>query len=170
MQHVDRAGGMEHMDIDHLDPRKKKEYLQDIQNLFLTKHACNLRKSDNWPSQEEQKEGLRYLNCCTEADYGVHIFEDPDSHEVWGATPPGRYHVRMCGLNSQNLVSERRERHEKRERVLRGFASLRITTSVDPAIWSVLLTLIRAARDELEKLIPPIPLKRKPPFTASFTV
>jgi hypothetical protein len=52
------------------------------------------------------------LNCCNEADYGVHIFEDPDSHEVVGVTPEGKYHVRNCDLNAPHFIEERAERAE----------------------------------------------------------
>jgi len=45
-------------------------------------------------------------------DYGKHIFEDPVTHQVFGVTPAGRYHVRHCDLNDDLYVAERRDRAE----------------------------------------------------------
>ena len=41
MQHVDFAGGIEQMEVDHFDSTKKKDYLQQYENLFLAKGSCN---------------------------------------------------------------------------------------------------------------------------------
>jgi hypothetical protein len=111
MQHVDFAGGIEQMEVDHFDSTKKKDYLQQYENLFLAKGSCNRKKQDR-PRLDEAKIGLRFLNCCKEADYNDVIFEDPKTHEVWGTTPVAIYHIRYLGLNSANLVRERKERFE----------------------------------------------------------
>ena len=59
--------------------------------------------------------GVRFLNCCEEHDYGVHILENPTTHLVVGVTPPGKYHVRMLDLNAPHLVQERAERSRLRK-------------------------------------------------------
>ena len=106
---VSENGGEMNMEVDHFDPRphvKRNRY----GNLFLSTRLCNNRKGNHWPNDEDRKRGIRFLNCCEEVDYGKHIFEDPDTHEVFGVTPEGRYHVRRLDLNDPEFVSERKER------------------------------------------------------------
>jgi HNH endonuclease len=112
MQHIHRAGGKKCMEVDHFNPKRKRDFVQDYSNLFLATRHCNGAKRDQWPRPSEQKLGMRFLNCCEETDYGVHIFEDPDSHELVGVTPQGRFHIRACDLNAPHLVAERAERTE----------------------------------------------------------
>ena len=110
MQHTYRAGGRACMDIDHFNPRKKMDPIQQYGNLFLATRHCNGAKRDRWPTGQDRQAGIRFINCCEEMDYGVHIFEDPDTHEVVGVTPAGKYHVRNCDLNAPHLLEERTER------------------------------------------------------------
>ena len=92
---------------------------------------------------------MRFLNCCEESDYGVHIFEDPESNELVGVTPEGRYHIRNCDLNAPHLIEERAER---------------------PKIWGILKNKavrikkgwwlpeeFQTLRTMVERMIPPIP-------------
>jgi hypothetical protein len=102
------------MEVDHFNPHKKKDSIQEYTNLFLATHHCNNAKLDRWPTNKDQRRGVRFLNCCKETDYGVHIFEDPETHEVVGVTPQGRYHVRNCDLNASHLVNERAQRAKLR--------------------------------------------------------
>lgn len=99
-------------------------------------------------------EGIRFLDCCSEWDYGEHIFEDPITHQLFGVTPAGRYHIRMCDLNAPQFM---------RERTIRS--RLRVILNSSPAIirdlekgleLSNLLTLLT---DIAERFIPPIPSK-----------
>lgn len=110
MQHTYRAGGRKCMEIDHFDPRQRSYLRQDYSNLFLATRHCNGAKRDRWESNKKRQRGARFLNCCEEMDYDVHILEDPDTHEVVGMTPEGRYHVRSCDLNAPHLVQERTQR------------------------------------------------------------
>ena len=110
MVHISRGGGKKCMEVDHFNPHKKKDLIQEYSNLFLAHRHCNGAKRDRWPSGNDRKLGARFLNCCIEIDYDVHILEDPDTHEVVGVTPEGRYHVRNCDLNARHLVDERTER------------------------------------------------------------
>ena len=112
MQHMSRAGGQTEMEIDHFNPKKKRDHIQEYSNLFLSSGHCNRMKGGRWPNKRDFQNGLRFLNCCKEMDYGIHIFEDPDTHEVVGVTPEGRYHVRCCDLNDRNFVEERKRRSE----------------------------------------------------------
>jgi len=100
------------MEVDHFNPRRKKADVQKYTNLFLASRHCNGAKGNHWPSHNEQKRGIRFLDCTTEPDYDVHILEDPDTHEVVGVTPEGIFHVRQCDLNDPWLIEERKERSE----------------------------------------------------------
>lgn len=112
MQHRSRAGGRTGLEIDHFNPKKKRDHIQEYTNLFLATGHCNRMKGDRWPNKRDFQNRLRFLNCCKETDYGVHIFEDPDTHEVVGVTPEGTYHVRHCDLNARHFVEERKRRSE----------------------------------------------------------
>ena len=110
MQHISRAGGPKNMQVDHFNPNHKPDYFQEYSNLFLATGHCNGSKSDRWPTNKERNKGVHYLNCTKEMDYGVYIFEDPDTHEVVGVTPAGRYHVLSCDLNAPHFITERTKR------------------------------------------------------------
>jgi hypothetical protein len=105
------------MEVDHFNPKKKEHSIQEYSNLFLSTRHCNGAKRDRWPKSKDRQRGIRFLDCCREADYGQHILEDPDTHELVGTTPAGKYHVRNCDLNAPHLVQERRERAELRRLV-----------------------------------------------------
>lgn len=112
MQHVYRAGGRSCMEVDHFNPHKKQNSIQEYKDLFPATRHCNLSKRDRWPSNKDREVGIRFLNCCDEIDYDVHILEDPDTHELVGMTPAGKYHIRNCDLNAPHLVQERVRRAE----------------------------------------------------------
>jgi hypothetical protein len=98
------------MEVDHFDPTLVGKDRNTYDNAMLATKACNLSKSANWPSREDQKQGFRFLNPCKEQDYGKHIFEDPVTHELIGATTEGRYHIDMLDLNNPSYVWERKSR------------------------------------------------------------
>jgi hypothetical protein len=100
------------MAVDHFNPRRKKDHIHKYSNLFLSTSYCNVSKSNQWPTNKERANGIRFLNCCKEVDYGVNIFEDPDNHEVVGITSAGRYHVDACDLNADHFTKERKKRAE----------------------------------------------------------
>ncbi|HZQ46073.1 MAG TPA: hypothetical protein VFC07_03600 [Verrucomicrobiae bacterium] len=111
MQHINRASGKRNMQVDHFNPHLKKLPIQEYSNLFLSTSHCNGAKSDRWPKNRDKREhGIRFLDCTKEVDYGVHILEDPDTHELVGMTPAGRYHVTGCDLNAPQFVQERAQR------------------------------------------------------------
>lgn len=103
--------GTETIEVDHFDPRKhegKKNH--DYKNLLPAYGPCNRSKSNKWPSVEKETAGLRFLNPSVEGDYGVHLFEDPESHKIVGVTPAGRYHLGHLALNTEYLVRKRANR------------------------------------------------------------
>ena len=50
------------------------------------------------------------LNPSKETDYGEHLFENPETHELIGTTAAGRYHIDILDLNHETFLSERRDR------------------------------------------------------------
>ena len=109
MQHHTRCGQLE---VDHFDPRRKKDLIQDYNNLFPASRLCNRKKSNTWPTREEIAAGCRFLNPCEEVDYGEQVFEAPLTHRLVGTNPAANWHIRVCGLNADTLVYERRRRAE----------------------------------------------------------
>lgn len=96
--------------VDHFDPRKKNDKIQQYSNLFPADARCNLTKGDRWPTKEEQALGIRFLNCCEEVDYGECIFEEPKTGRLIGTTVAARYHIESLQLNCPELCRFRRER------------------------------------------------------------
>jgi hypothetical protein len=120
-------------------------------NLFLSTRHCNLKKHAYWPTAADQKKGIRFLNCCEEMDYGVHIFENPETHELVGVTPAGRYHIIACDLNADHLVTERRERSLLRALLTRTVAIVRPTADLGS-----LRASLKLLGSIVDRMIPPI--------------
>jgi HNH endonuclease len=149
LQHQRRAGGSPmSMEIDHFDPTIKGRDRHCYENLFLSTRYCNNKKHGNWPTDEQQARGVRFLNCCNEVDYGEHIFEDPDTYELVGVTPEGRYQIRTLDLNAAHFVDERRLRTQIRQLL---FEEHKIVKESDAAI-----RVFHILKTELNYLIPPI--------------
>lgn len=114
LQHVDRVG-YKSMEVDHFNPTLSGLARNKYPNLFPATRHCNGSKGCLWPDLYLRKAGVRFLNPTKEHDYGVHIFEDPATHHLLGATPAGKYHIRCCDLNAPHLVLERRDRAKLNE-------------------------------------------------------
>ena len=142
------------MDIDHHNPTLPHPAKNKYQNLFLATRHCNGKKGKSWPSAPQRAAGIRFLNPCEEMDYGVHLFEDPVTFEIWGATRAGKYHIRMLDLNAPHLVEERRTRDK-----LRAFSK---KTQVVSARRTDARDGVRSFLEAINKMIPPIPQRSKP--------
>lgn len=147
MQHHSRAGKLE---VDHFDPRLKKNLWHHSSNLFPASRHSNGAKADNWPNHIEAQLGCRFLNPCEEQDYGEQIFEDPNSHVLIGTTPAARWHIRMCGLNAPRLIDERSRRSKHLQRL--KDCPVRIRRDSDKIV-----ELIKSLREEVDMMIPEIP-------------
>lgn len=156
-QHLQRTGGESCLDIDHFDPTLKLPARNAYSNLLLASRYCNGKKGQKWESVAKRNAGLRFLNPCEEIDYGHHLFEDPETFLIWGATPEGRYHVRMLDLNAGHLVTERRRRCALR-RLQKQTQS--ITTLGDTKI---VLAGVRAFMLEVDEMILDFPQRKAPP-------
>lgn len=146
MRHI---GTETEMQIDHFDPRKKKDKIQVYDNLFLSDAHCNGAKQNMWPTDEEQRLGCRFLNCCDEQDYGESIFEDPRTHELVGTTPAAIYHIDAIDLNDPELIDARK----RRSVIFARLGILKQKLKDDPKMKQIVDQL----RDDLECLIPDIP-------------
>lgn len=111
MNHADYLGGDEAFKVDHFWPTAKGGPWANYANLFLACDRCNQHKSEHWPIRELQDQGVRFLNCCNEPDYGKHVFENVDG-ELFGVTPAGKFHVAVVKLNRPDLVRFRRKRRQ----------------------------------------------------------
>lgn len=147
MQHHSRAGRLE---VDHFDPRRKKDLIQDYNNLFPASRHCNGKKSDTWPSAAERAAGCRFLNPCEEMDYGEQVFEDPVTHRLVGVNPAAVWHIRVCGLNADHLIHERKRRAAY-------WATLKQTAVRIKGAHHEVAELITKFREEVEAMIPEIP-------------
>lgn len=107
-----------------------------------------------WPSGELRKLGARFLNPTKEQDYGVHIFEDPGTHELVGTTPAGKYHIRCCDLNAPHLVQERHDRAQLTKLLSDYFVTGKV--SVSQLVDGTVLDASSVLRAILSKMIPPI--------------
>jgi hypothetical protein len=148
------------MDVDHFDPTIKDNYRQPYENLFLATRHCNGKKQDMWPDAEMRSQGIRFLDCTKEHDYGDHILEDPKTHRVFGITPAGRYHVRILDLNADVFVKNRRMRSELRK--VMTSTPMRFVKPITQ------IQLMLGMMQELLKLmIPEIPYGEPPAILAS---
>jgi hypothetical protein len=141
--------GLQCMEVDHFNPELTGQPRHLYRNLMWSTRICNNAKRDYWPSSAEQKKGARFLNPCEEWDYGVHIFENPVTHELIGKTAAGRYHIQMLRLNHETFVWERTVRAE----LLQHLNSPKLLQGPFEEIRGQ----IRALREKLDVLIPPIP-------------
>lgn len=154
LQHVQRVG-YRCMEVDHFNPNRRGPSRHEYSNLFPATRHCNGAKSDLWPARELRKAGVRFLNPTKEQDYGVHIFEDPQTHELVGATPAGKYHIRCCDLNAPHLVRERRDRAEL-GRILGGYFVMAKVPECEFEDGKLFDTSDKL-RAILDTMIPPIP-------------
>lgn len=138
------------MEIDHFNPKLGGSARHRYRNLMWSTRLCNNAKSDYWPTSEERKTGVRFLNPCEEWDYGVHIFEDPVTHELVGRTPAGKFHVKILRLNQETFIWERRER----AKLIQHLSDIRIFRGTP---YSEILALIKEIKEGLEIRIPLIP-------------
>lgn len=163
-QHIKLVGETT-MEVDHFDPRKKKDRVQDYFNLLPATRHCNGKKGKFWPTEQDIKDQIRVINPAEEPDWGVHIFEDPETFHLWGATPTGRAHIRILDLNAEHLVRERQFRHRIRQQI---FETPVFVKTIEFQAPEVLQTL----RSQLDILIRPIAQKPKPsrPVNSKATV
>jgi hypothetical protein len=150
MRHVQIAGGLRQMEIDHFNPTLSGRARNAYPNLMLATRHCNNIKKDAWPIASEVAAGVRLLNPTTEMDYGEHLFEDPETNELVGLTPPGKYHIDVLDLNHDTFVWERRTRAR--------YATLRASSPATlSGAFADLRELLDMVREHFDLFIPAIP-------------
>lgn len=149
-----RLSGTTAMHVDHVNPRLRGKQRHQFRNLVLATAQCNGRKSAHWPDKEMLARDIRFLDPCSEQDYGVHIFENPDTNHLVAASPAGQYHIDMLDLNAETFVWERRVRAAYRK--LSSATAVRVVGSFNnvPEMYRSVMQVVTGAIDDL---IPPIP-------------
>jgi hypothetical protein len=142
--------GLRCMEIDHFDPTLKGAARHKYRNLMWSTRLCNNAKLRYWPSLADRRKGIRFLNPCKEWDYGLCIFENPITHELIGKTPAARYHIEILRLNDESFIFERSLRTTLSELFKNPKVSLE-------GSFKEIQKRIKAEREKLEILIPPIP-------------
>ncbi len=125
MRHESSLGGYRAFEIDHFFPESlggSNEYT----NLYYVCRACNGIKLNKWPPGITQQElpvlhsypnRPRFADPCREQDYGYHFVEDDSGHLV-ACTRAGAFHLEALWLlNAADLVEERLERNELRQKI-----------------------------------------------------
>jgi len=148
------------MEVDHFNPTLKHPARNMHGNLLAASRHCNGSKWDHWPTDEQQDHGVRFLNPYLESDYGVHIFENLDSGELFGATPAGRWHIDMLDLNAEHLVMKRLDR----TKLLHELQRSAYCSGADQTnkIYDALSEFLPTVKDTIySKMIPPIEKTKK---------
>ncbi|MCS1410945.1 MAG: hypothetical protein M2R45_04140 [Verrucomicrobia subdivision 3 bacterium] len=153
MIHLSKCGEFE---VDHFDAARKKDKVQNYQNLFPAHHICNRSKS-NKPKKRELREGKRFLNPCLEWDYNEHICENSDTHELIGKTKPGIYHIEHLDLNHPLFVKQRKDRTD----LLKIYREFSVRLKPGDADFEQLLELLNYLKSEISRAIPEIEIASK---------
>ncbi|MCC5845502.1 MAG: hypothetical protein JJU05_14740 [Verrucomicrobia bacterium] len=155
--HVDDAGGIDAMDVDHFNPTLKKEVNQRYSNLFLSTRHCNGSKGEFWPSEKDRKSGLRLLNPCRENEFPDHIVEEAGTGRLIGKTPAGKLHILVMGLNDPSLVQHRIKRRHFRDLLHKSDGLIQLKREVSLSDCG---EAIRMLKENIDKMIMDIPLEQ----------
>jgi hypothetical protein len=155
MRHVQIAGGLPQMEIDHFNPTLSGRARNAYANLMLSTRLCNNFKRDTWPLANQAEAGMRFLNPTMEMDYEEHLFEDPKTHELVGITPAGKYHIDALDLNNETFVWERATRAK--------YAKRRASSAILTGSFAELRELLAFVSEYFELFIPAIPPPPKSP-------
>ena len=97
--------------VDHFRPNTRGGD-ESLDNLVYACPRCNLLKADFFPSDEEQKAGLRVLHPLFE-DLSQHLEMSSDTGRIIPLTLTGKFHIHLLQLNRQPLIV-----HRVRKRIL----------------------------------------------------
>ncbi len=115
-------GRSDAMEIEHFRPGSRPEFKhleKAWPNLYYSCRLCNGHKGCRWPTEEEERHGLRFVDPCA---------EDPEDHfrlcrhsqhgdlcRVTSSTAAGQYTIERIGLNREQLIQIRRDiAHQER--------------------------------------------------------
>lgn len=95
-------GGGEAGEIDHFRPRHLfPDLLTTYSNLYRSCRKCNGVKGGTWPSADQTKHGLRFLDPC--ADDQTDHWQVHADGTLTAFTLPGRYTIRHIRLDRPTL-------------------------------------------------------------------
>jgi len=104
-------GGSNNFSVEHLKPKSKFRELElDYSNLFYACMDCNRNKWEDWPSENEIKEGIKYLNPCVD-DYDVHFRLNNEVFLLEACSKSAEYMINHIRLNRDSLKDLREERY-----------------------------------------------------------
>jgi hypothetical protein len=143
----------EKAEVDHFNPNKKSDKIQEYSNLFPASRHCNGAKKATWPSKALQAQGIRFLDCTKEVDYGESIFENPETHHLVGITPAARWHINELDLNAPFLVKKRRDR----SLLLYSLSKCPVVAKKPLPEMGPFVELVDVCRELADEMIPEIP-------------
>jgi len=112
--HEAEFGGHHNFQIDHFRPQSLfPELLSEYSNLYYACSICNNYKSDTWPTEEQMKQGRRFLDLCAD-DYDAH-FEQLSDFTLRCKSEPARYTLAQLRLNRPQLVQLRQMRKQQEQ-------------------------------------------------------
>lgn len=98
---------MEAFEVEHFRPRKLFPALaRDYANLRYACRICNLAKGETWPSPEQEREGVVFVDFTREP-WSRH-FELIGAGILSPLSRPGAFTLDKLALNRQSLVRRRR--------------------------------------------------------------
>ncbi len=119
-KHEAEGGGHPLFEIDHFRPRNRFPHLiSEYPNLYYACRRCNSYKGGVWPTSEEQREGLRFVDPCA---------DDPKEHfeiqyrgllRVSVKSLAGSYTVGCLRLHKRSDIRWLYENRWKQRRTLR---------------------------------------------------
>jgi hypothetical protein len=100
-------GGFE---IDHHRPESRfKAFIYRYDNLIWACRLCNRAKRDAWPTRDEERNGIVFLDPVRDP-LGKHLVIEDTTVTVLNESRPGHYFVETIHLNSQAHRERRRRR------------------------------------------------------------
>lgn len=104
--HEHWARGRDMFQIDHFRPQDKfPGLINDFHNLYYACYACNHKKSNHWPTEEQQAQGITFVDLCHD-DFQTHYQIEPNGRLI-GKTEAAQYTIDTLRLNSEDLVTFR---------------------------------------------------------------
>ena len=129
LSHEQKMGQFAAMEVDHFKPKGRPEFAHlehEWTNLYYCCRICNQHKSNRWPTDQQMREGLRFVDPCEEdPDEHFRLCLHPRHDELcWltPLTPAARYTIEKIRLNRDQLIQIRRslaaEEREEQDRLL----------------------------------------------------
>jgi uncharacterized protein (TIGR02646 family) len=106
-----RNGGLEGMTVDHfLDQKHHPELRLAWTNLYYSCVVCNSHYKKDYPTEDEEKAGFRFVDPCKEdPDDHFCMVRDPKTGElcqVRGLSAPAKYAIWRLHLNARRALRD----------------------------------------------------------------